>query len=237
MEPLEISADEISAAGAATLRTTVRGKNVAFIYIYTLYYNEDDDSYLTADVDFIAADAVKQVGGVTYPDWGDSGEIPIEIDWEPTVYFLSDGNEENDQFALFMPKVYGATSEEDVYTVNGLYAFGGKGKSREATIRFDGNGEMRSVWVFSGSEQTGAPRQVTPKPGDTFTVWDEWQEYDEQAEDWVYNYYEGGVMTFGRRPLTMQPYYAFPGAYMVGIVAEDYDGNLVEEYVEISVTE
>lgn len=237
VEPLEVSADEIPTDGVVTINTTVSGSNVAYIYIYTIYYNEEDDSYLTADVSFIAADAVKEVGGVTYPDWGDSGEVAIEFDWEPTVYFLSDGNEENDQFALFEPEVYGATSEDDVYTVYGLFAFGGSGEPLEAMLQFDGNGDMRSAWVFSGDEQAGRPRQVTPEPGDTFTIWDEWMEYDEAEQDWVYNYYEGGTITFGETPLTMVPYYAFPGVYEVGIVAVDFDGNLVEEYAEIIVTE
>ncbi len=236
VEPLEISAEEIPTDGVVTINTTVSGSNVAYIYIYTIFYNEEDDSYLTADIDFITADSVKEVGGVTYPDWGD-GEIPIELDWEPTVYFLSDGNEENDQFALFEPEVYGAASEDDVYTVYGLYAFGGSGEPLEAMLQFDGNGDMRSAWVFSGDEQAGRPRQVTPEPGDTFTIWDEWMEYDEAGQDWVYNYYEGGTITFGETPLTMVPYYAFPGVYEIGIVAVDFDGNLVEEYAEVIVSE
>ena len=124
-----------------------------------------------------------------------------------------------------------------MYVVYGEYASGGKGKPREAMLYFDGNGDMRSLWVFAAGAHAGAPRQATPKPGDTFTVWEEWLEYDESIDDWAYNYYGGGTVTFGRKPLTMVPYYAYPGEYLVGIVAVDYDGNLVEEYAEVTVTE
>ncbi|HPL27018.1 MAG TPA: clostripain-related cysteine peptidase, partial [Anaerolineae bacterium] len=237
VQPLELSAGEIPADGTVTISTTVSGANVAYIYIYTTYYSEEDDAFLTADVDFIAAGDVKQVGGVTYPNWGSGGEIPIEIDWEPTVYYLSDGNEDNDQFALFEPQVYGATPAEDVYVVYGQYASGGKSKPREARLEFDGNGKMRSLLVFTSGGGAGAPRQVTPKPGDTFTVWDEWLEYDAAAEDWTYSYYEGGTMTFGKKPLKMVAYEAFAGQYQVGIVVEDLDGNRVAEYAEVTVTE
>lgn len=235
--PLEISDDAISSEGKVTIRTTVSGENVAYLYLYTVYYSEEDDSYLTADIDFIAADTVKTVGGVTYPAWDEAGNIPIEIDWEPTVYFLSDGNEAHDQFALFEPEVYGSTAEEDVYTVYGLFTAKGSRKTREALMKFDGNGKMRSLWAFSGNELAGAPRQVTPKAGDTFTIWEEWLEQDPQTEEWVYNYYEGGTMTFGKKPLTMQSYYAFPGKYTIGIIAVDFDGNRVGEYAEVEVTE
>jgi hypothetical protein len=236
IEPLELSAAEIPADGSITIDTVVSGDNVAFIYLYVAYYDEESDSWLTADMDFIAADAVKEVGGVTYPDWGE-GEIPIQLDWEPTVYFLSDGNEENDQLALFQPQTYGATPEETEYVVYGQYTSAETGKTYEAELVFSGNGEMRALWAYSGSDETAAPRQVFPQPGDTFTIWEKWLEYDANADDWTYNYYEGGVMTFGEQPLTMQPYYAFPGQYQVGIVAVDYDGNPVEEYAEVTVTE
>ncbi len=237
VQPLELSADEIAADGTLTLSTTVSGDNVAFIYIYTTYYSEDDDSYLTADMDFIAADDVKEVGGVTYPDWGSDGEIPIEMDWQPTLYYLSDGDEANDQFALFAPQVYGATSEENVYVVYGRYASGSEGEPREAELQFDGNGEMRSLLVYTNGDGAGAPREVRPKPGDTFTVWEEWLEYDEATEEWTTNYYGGGTVTFGEKPLEMVAYNAFPGQYEVGIVVEDLDGNLVAEYAEVTVTE
>ncbi len=235
VEPLQISANEIPADGTLTISTNVSGANIAYLYLYTLYYNEEDGSYLIADISYLEADSVKKVNGVTYPDWG-KGDIPIELAWEPTVYYMSDGNEAHDQFALFEPQTYGPREEETEYVVYGIYT-SQSGKSWEAKMVFDGNGQMRSLWAFSGSNETSAPRQVFPKPGDTFTIWEQWLEFDDAAQDWTYIYYEGGVMTFGSQPFTIQPYYAFPGLYQVGIVAEDFDGNLVEEYIKVTVRE
>jgi hypothetical protein len=44
-------------------------------------------------------------------------------------------------------------------------------------------------------------------------------------------------MTFGDKPFTMVPYYAYSGSYTLAIGAEDFDGNTVWEFAEVTVTE
>jgi len=55
--------------------------------------------------------------------------------------------------------------------------------------------------------------------------------------DGIYNNYDGGTMTFGKNGFSMVAYYAYPGDYTVGITVEDMNGNLIEDYVEVTVTE
>ncbi|HNC08986.1 MAG TPA: clostripain-related cysteine peptidase [Anaerolineales bacterium] len=232
--PIEISASEIGPDGTVTLNTEITGSNVAYVYYSVSYLFEADGSYLTADQGYLGAEEIKEIGGVFYPDWGDTGVIPISFDWEPTLYYMSDGNEANDQFAFFKPTVYG--TEVDTYTVRGTYTFANSGNKIDAEINFYGT-EMQSVWGFNGDNNSaGAWREITPTPGDTFTITDEWLEFTNNP-DGEFVDYEGGTITFGDTPFTMVPYYAYPGQYTLAIGVEDFDGNTIWEFTEVTVTE
>ncbi|EKD88561.1 MAG: hypothetical protein ACD_34C00464G0001 [uncultured bacterium] len=104
-------------------------------------------------------------------------------------------------------------------------------------IKFDGYFELKSFWVFTGDDGTGAPREVTLEVGDTFTVYQLWQEYNADTEAWEFNYYLGDILTFSGEPFTVVAYEAFPGIYEVGISVEDYDGNYTEAFTDITVVE
>lgn len=228
--PLEISAAEIGLDDLLTLATDIQGSNVAYIYLYVSYFDEESESYLTADMQFIGAEETLEIGGVYYPDWGDVvGEI--ELDWEPALYFMSDGKTE--EFAFFEPETYGLTVEEDTYVVYGTYTFADSGNQRDAFIRFGGDGFMQSVFGFTGEEGAGAPREITPQPGDQFTVQEEWLEFS--GSDGEFVSYDGATFTFGDQPFEMVPYYAYPGAYALGIIVEDMNGNYYETFTEVTV--
>jgi len=206
-------------------------------HYYVNYYFEDDGSYLMADIGYLNSDNIKEVGGLKYPDWGDGEEFTMQFEWLPTVYYLDDGNQ--DAFVYLEPEAYGETYEEDVYTLYGLYYPGGdESKEQEAMLRFDGNFDLKSFWVFTGEDGTGAPREATLEVGDTFAPWELWQEYNYDTNEWEYVYYlSDSILTFSGEPFTIWAYDAFPGIYEVGIRAEDFDGNITESYTEITIPE
>jgi hypothetical protein len=233
--PLSASAKKINSDGKVTLSTEINGSNIAYVYYYVSYYNETDGSYLTADEGYIESRDIKEISGVYYPDWGNKGVIPIEYDWEPTLYYMSDGNEANDQFAFFEPTVYGVDTSGDIYTVRGTYKFTDSGNEMDAEIDFNGDGDMQRVWGFTGdNNSSGAWHEITPNPGDTFTITDQYLDFDKNPDGELVDYV-GGVMTFGDTPFTMVPYYAFSGKYTLGIVVEDINGNRTAEYTEVTV--
>ena len=234
--PLNVSASQIAPDGSVLLSTEITGSNIGYIYIYVAYYDAESNSYLTADSDFIFAETTKEVGGVFYPDWGDANVLPLEYEWTPTLWYMSDGNEANDQRALFSPEVYGQDESGDVYTVRGLYTFTEDGTQIEAVMSFGGDGVMQDVFGFNGEGGSGAPAQITPQAGDTFTIYDEWLEFDKNP-DGEFTDYLGGTMTFGDTPFQFVPYNAYPGNYILGIIVEDLNGNTYPGFVEVVVTE
>jgi hypothetical protein len=230
------TAYELNVGENATISAYVSGTNIAYLYYYVNYYAEEYDSFLMADIGYLNADSMKEVGGSIYPDWDEGEEFLVEYNWLPTVYYLSDG--EKEAFVYLEPEMYGATYEEDIYTLYGVFAPGGDSeKEQEAMIRFDGNFEMKSFWVFTGQDGTGAPREATLNNGDTFTPWELWQDYNVDTGEWEYVYYLGeAALTYSGEPFVIWAYDAFSGVYEVGFRAEDYDGNIVSEsYQEITI--
>lgn len=236
--PLDLSAITVAVDETVSLSTTVTGTNIAYVYYYVSYFWEEDGSYLSADAGFVEPGNVKEVGGLYYPDWDQGGSVEVEFDWEPTLYFMSDGDPAHDQFAFFVPSTYGASRAEDIYTVRGTYTFRDTGTQVEAEIDFSGEGDMLSVWGFfsDGDADTGAWYEITPTAGDTFTITHEYLEFTANPEG-EFAYYDGGTMVFGDQPFTMVPYTAFPGDYALGVGVEDFDGNLTWEFAELTVTE
>ncbi len=234
--PISVSASQIGPDGVVTLSTEISGSNIGYIYYYVSYYDQESGSYLTADMGFINSENTREIGGIYYPDWGNEGVISIDYDWEPTLYYMSDGNQANDQFAFFEPSVYGVDASGDIYTVRGTYTFADSGSEIDAVMKFNGEGDMQSIFGFNGENGSGAPREITPQAGDTFTITEEWLDFD-QNPDGEFVDYIGGTMTFGDKHFEMVPYYAYSGDYTLGIIVTDLNGNSVTEFVEVTVTE
>lgn len=236
IKPIKVSKHKIGPEGSVKMTTEITGANVAYVYYYVSYYDEEYGSYLTADMGYISAETTKEIGGIYYPDWGNGPVIPIEYTWEPTLYYISDGKSANDQFAFFEPETYGVDESTNTYLVHGKYSFTDSSTQIDAVIRFNGDGEMQNVFSFKGEDGGGAPHEITPQKGDTFTITDEWLEFDKNP-DGEFGDYDGGIMTFGKKGFVMVPYYAYSGDYAVGIIVEDLNGNTTEDFVEITVTE
>jgi hypothetical protein len=234
MTPIEVSSDIIAAGETTLLQTSISGENIGYIYIEAARYDEESDSFSIEDRDFVLADNTAEISGVAYPVWTDKDLEDFIFEWSPTVYTLSDG--ETEAFALLAPEVYGASDEASEYAVYGLYTFADSGQEREAVMLFDGTLEFKSIYGFTGANGGGAPRQITPRPGDQFTIYEEWIESDEEGYE-VVNQYLGDTLTFGAQPFTVAAYDAYPGDYSVAITVVDLNGNRISEYAAVTVTE
>ena len=218
----------IAANEIVNLSVDITGSNIAYVYTDIAYYWEDDGSFLTADMNFVWADGTKEIGNVYYPDWG-SGTFQATFEWEPTMYFLSDGTHE--EFVLLYPQDYGPPDEPAIYAIDGVFKMVNGGEYK-ATIHFTGDGEMREIIGYSeSSEGLFAPFQIQPQIGDQFFVYQEWFENDEC----VY-YLDDVPLTYNGDDFTFEAYDAFTGDYLIGFIVEDLEGNLFySDYVEITV--
>ena len=234
MTPLEVSSEEITADETVLLSTQIQGENVGYVYIEVTRYEEETEAYILEDMDFIASDDNEETDGVVYPAWTSDDLDDFLYEWSPTIYSLSDGVDE--AFALFEPAVYGADQEDTEYMVRGIYTFADSQDERYALIHFDGDLNYKYIFGYSDLDGTGAPREITPREGDYFTILEQRYVVDDAGE-WIISEQLGDTLTFYGEPFTVTAYEGYPGEYSLGIIVEDLLGNSIAEYTTVYVVE
>ncbi|MBN1369807.1 MAG: hypothetical protein JW954_06185 [Dehalococcoidaceae bacterium] len=214
-----------------TLSADITGENIGYIYLFAGYLDEQANSIFIADQDYIASPDTRLTDGVYYPDWGE-GDFALEFIWEPIVFAIDDGV--NTAVALFKPESYGSSAEEALYSVDGVYTFASGGEQVYARMYFS-NSQLQKVVGFSGSGTAGAPREITPAQSDQFTVTETWLDLDIAGNVVNTATQPGDTVTFGSQLVTWEVLDAARGAYMVGFVVEDLDGNREQSLIKITV--
>ncbi len=231
VDPITAS-DTVAAPGDPVLLSThIEGENVGYIYFFTGYYDSAANSILTADMDYLESDETGELNGIYYPIWPEDGSFDLEFEWEPTLFAISDGT--TTATALLQPESYGADFEDAIYAVDGTYTYV-DGESRAARLYFS-NGVLRQVFGFTGEDGTGAPREIIPQPGDTFTIHERWLDLDDSGTVVEIVNEPGETLTFGEQTFTWVEQFAPAGSYVVGFIVEDLDGNQTPVYTQIDV--
>jgi hypothetical protein len=226
LAPLTLSAELASPVQPVTIQTEVSGDRLAYLYTFIGRFLPREDALIIEDIDYLFADETKEIGGVKYPVWP-AGSFPVEFDWEPTVYAVSDGI--TSIRALFEPVKY--DPESPTYSLGVTYRPASGGDPRFAKIYFRDD-VMTEIFGFTGSitQAIGAPRQILPQPGDQFSVLEKGDDLalgDAGREKYVR---EAGALTFSGEPFTLETTPAPSGNYVVGLIAEDLDGHTYEQY-------
>jgi len=214
-----------------TLRAPVSGENIGYVYFFTGFVDTASRSIFVADNDYLESPETREVNGLYYPDWNKT-EFTLKFDWDPVMFALDDGV--NRVVAALQPQSYGETYEETVYTVDGTYTFADSGDQRHARLFFM-NGELRQVYGFEGSDETGAPREILPSEGDTFTVLETWLDLDDSGKVKETVRQDGETLTFGGETIRWVELDAAAGSYVVGFIVSDLDGNQTAAYSQITV--
>jgi hypothetical protein len=219
------------------LSTEIRGANIGHIYLFVGYIDEAANSIYVADKDYLDSGADRVLGGRYYPDWEHDGALSLEFEWEPVVFAIDDGGEA--VTALFTPEDYGASPSQAVYTVAGTYAFTDGTEPRRALLYFtgdpvEGEGVLKKVYGFTDPD-AGAPREIIPEPGDTFTVHEKWIDLGAGGAVVGQASQDGGSITFGDAEVYWVEQWAAAGPYIVGIIVEDMDGNAYAAYTSMRV--
>jgi hypothetical protein len=223
------SSDVAATNQPVRLSMDVSGENIGYIYLFVGYFDPSSNSIAVLDTDYLESPDTRELNGVYYPVW--SNDFTLSFNWEPTVFAINDGLEKTT--ALFTPQTYGATYEETTYAVEGIYKFVDSGDSVDARLNFQ-NGNLVQVFGINGVNDAGAPREITPQAGDTFTLLDKWFEQSSSG-GMTATYLEGKTIAFGAQPFKWEQLYAAAGDYVVGFIIEDLDGNQYPVYTQVTV--
>ena len=229
---LEISAVNVDIGETVTLSADIEGENIGYIKFFAGFLDEASNSIYVADTDYLESGETREIDGVYYPDWG-SGPFTLNFDWEPIVFAINDG--EKRVTALFEPEVFGASADDAVYSVDGIYTYA-DGETYRATMYFNNDdGMMREVFGFAGDGTNGAPREILPTDGDSFTVLEKWLEPEPGGQPAQVALEPGETAVFGTQQLAWIDLDAAAGQYVVGFLIEDLDGNVYPVYETVRV--
>jgi hypothetical protein len=221
VSPVQASEDSVEPGQSIQLSTDISGVNIGYVRLLVGFLDKANNSIQVTDSDFLESPETRQLNGIYYPDWT-AEEFTLNFEWEPIVFAIDDG--ETTAVALLNPESYGVSGQEAVYSVEGIYTFADSGEQRYSRLYFS-DGMLRQVFGFTGENGTGAPREITPQSGDTFTILEKWLDLDAQGNVAQVAQQEGETLTFGEQMFTWTELYAAAGEYIVGFIVEDLDGN------------
>jgi hypothetical protein len=231
VSPIRISENVVAPGGSILLSADIDGQNIGYVRLFVGFYDAEANSILVADTDYLDSAETREIDGVYYPEWGE-GAFTMEFEWEPIVFAINDGYDS--VVALLSPQTYGASSAEAIYTVDGVYTYADGGESRYARMYFS-DGVLLHTFGFTGEGGAGAPREIIPQPGDSFTVLERWLDLDARGSVVQESAQAGGTLVFGDQNFVWEEMYAAPGDYIVGFVVEDLDGNPYQVYEQVRV--
>lgn len=231
VSPITLSARTVAPGKTVTLSADVDGTNVGYVKLFVGFYDKKANSINIIDEDYLQSSQTREASGVYYPVWPASGKFTVRFQWEPIVFAINDGKKSVP--ALFMPETYGASPSDAVYTVEGIYTFVDGSGSRPARLYFRDK-VLRQVFGFT-NDVSGAPREITARPGDTFTVIEKWIDLDTRGQAVRITTQQGETLTFGNQPFTWKDLDAAAGEYLVGFTVEDLDGNPKRVFEHVTV--
>jgi hypothetical protein len=231
LSDIRLSSSEAAPNQPVQMSVDVSGTNIGYIKLFVGYFDPSSNSLNITDTDYLESAEVRQMGGVYYPAWPEE-TFTMTYDWDVTVFGISDGTQ--NAVALFQPVQYGATAEEAEYVVDGIYTFTQTSEQRYAQLHFQ-NERLTQVVGFANETDMGAPSEITPAQGDTFTIYEKWMDVNANGQVSSVAKEKGTTLTFGAQPFTWVQLYAAAGDYAIGFIAEDQDGNQFPKYAQVTV--
>ncbi len=232
VSPIRLSSSSAAPGSLVTMQADIKGTNIGYIYLFVGYFDPSANSIMIMDTDYLESPDTREQAGVYYPVWKENETFTMRLQWEPTVFQVSDGR--TAQVVALTPQSYGGSAEDAVYTLDGTYTYTQDGQSRYARLYFR-NGKLERVFGFEGDSAAGAPREIIPQTGDTFTIIETWMDLDSTGKSSGTSTQEGKTLTFGDNMFTWEEVYAPEGEYVVGFLVQDLDGNTQEVYAQVTV--
>jgi hypothetical protein len=227
------STDSFAPGESVKLSTSITGQNIGYVYLFIGLYDANSNSIFVADTDYLESSETRELSGVYYPVWPQSESFKINFNWDGSIFSVSDGT--NSVLALLAPIAYGASAENAVYSLDGTYTFADTGEQKYAQLLFM-DGKLTQVYGYQGASNAGAPAEITPSNGDTFTIQQKWMDLDASGNVSQVVEVPGDTLTFSRNSiLTWEAKYAPAGDYLVGFMVADLDGNTSQAFTSITM--
>ncbi len=97
------------------------------------------------------------------------------------------------------------------------------------------DGVLRQVFGFTGDSDTGAPREIIPQTGDTFTLLEHWLDLDPSGKVVKNATQEGDTLTFGDQTFTWEDLDAAAGEYVVASSSKTWTVMQLPVFTQVTV--
>ena len=230
--PIRLS-DDVAAPGKPIVLTAdIVGQKVGYVYLYAGYLDQASNSIFMADMDYLASPDTQEVGGTYYPVWDEDGRFTIKFEWEPLMFSITDGDNLHAGDAQARALWCDARGSG---LHRGRHLHVRRRSSRGQARLYFSNGVLHRVYGFTGDGSTGAPREILPNPGDTFTIQETWLDQNGAGKPVTSATQEGKTLTFGDQQFKWKVLDAAVGDYVVGFIVTDLDGNSYEQHANVIV--
>jgi hypothetical protein len=233
LSEITTSSESLTPGESIRLSTSITGQNIGYVYLFVGLFDASSNSIFVADTDYLESSDTRELNGIYYPVWPDSESFIINFNWDGSLFSVSDGT--TSVLAMFTPTAYGASADEAVYTINGTYTFADSGEQRFAQLLFM-DGRLTQVYGYQGTDDAGAPAEITPSDGDTFTILQKWMDLDASGNVTQVVEEPGETLTFSsNNAFTWTAVYAPVGDYLVGFMVSDLDGTTNQTFTRITM--
>ena len=228
--PITLSSGTIAPGASLVLSAQVGGPAALFVYLELLLRDPAVEQYYGPVYrEPMAAPRTKTVGGVVYPDWSETPMAQVTL--QPSQRLLTDGQDW--AMGYLKPVVPRGGAMSPVYRLEALHRTGWIRRPRRAQLEFTSAGQATQALSFRELELGAAPRPFNPRPGDRFTpLLRLYRPAGEEGAIVEKAIVRGNTLKW-RQGMQWQSAPLVPGTYLIGLVAEDLDGQLYRRYTTL----
>ncbi len=163
--------------------------------------------------------------GTQIVEWRDGVHEDFFI-WDTEVTYLYDANNNGD-YVVMWPTTPGSTQ----FTVQGRLRRANEEGFVDANLVFDhATGALVKVWAVQ-SDESKAPAEILPQPGDEFQL------YDFYEANVAFSHEPGVSLFFDENRQLYYEWLPLPdGLYSLGMVAENVAGDTAVQFLDLTVT-
>lgn len=213
--------------GGAILTGTVAGQDIAHVFFFIGTPHADRQGVQLSLVEYVAPPGNQSDGP---PSWPAQASV-LTQQWDGLQWALSNGSETIP--VLLGPARYG----ENLYGVEGRFQAQGA-EPIDAALLFQRNGNamlFQAIYGFArGQNQEVQPFQISPQPGDQFTV--QLRNYTDRGSQLELGKVDGATLRFTEQPLQAVHITTPPGDYVAGFLVRDISGRYSYQYRDIRIS-
>ncbi|HRQ37243.1 MAG TPA: clostripain-related cysteine peptidase [Chloroflexota bacterium] len=208
----------------AFVQFQVAGRDIEMVRLLVTQ-NGDDGRRRLVEYDNLIPEPTYLPDGSQISEWRDGVHDDFFI-WDTEVTYLYDADGNGD-YVVMWPTVYGSPQ----FTVQGRLRRANEEGYVDANLVFDhSTGQLSKVWAVQSNE-SGAPAEILPQPGDEFQL------YDFYEVDATFSREPGISLTFdGNRQLYYEWLPLPDGRYALGMAAENVAGDTAVQFLDLTVT-